>query len=111
MDYLEELINKYPIDSIEDGMSENDWEGWKKLTDRIGNRCQLVGDDLFVTNVDFLAMGIEKGCANSILIKVNQIGSLTETLNAIEWHTAMDTPPLPHTVRAKRKTPPLPTLP
>ena len=81
VDYLEELINKYPIDSIEDGMSENDW---KKLTDRIGNRCQLVGDDLFVTNVDFLAMGIEKGCANSILIKVNQIGSLTETLNAIE---------------------------
>lgn len=84
INYLEELINKYPIDSIEDGMSENDWEGWKKLTDRIGNRCQLVGDDLFVTNVDFLAMGIEKGCANSILIKVNQIGSLTETLNAIE---------------------------
>ncbi len=82
--YLEELINKYPIDSIEDGMSENDWEGWKKLTERIGNRCQLVGDDLFVTNVDFLAKGIEKGCANSILIKVNQIGSLTETLNAIE---------------------------
>ena len=65
-------------------MSENDWNGWKKLTERIGNRCQLVGDDLFVTNVDFLAMGIEKGCANSILIKVNQIGSLTETLNAIE---------------------------
>ena len=63
---------------------QNDWDGWKKLTDRIGNRCQLVGDDLFVTNVDFLAMGIEKGCANSILIKVNQIGSLTETLNAIE---------------------------
>lgn len=84
IDYLEELINKYPIDSIEDGMSENDWDGWKKLTDRIGNRCQLVGDDLFVTNVDFLAMGIGKGCANSILIKVNQIGSLTETLNAIE---------------------------
>ena len=82
--YLEELIDKYPIDSIEDGMNENDWDGWKKLTDRIGNRCQLVGDDLFVTNVDFLAMGIEKGCANSILIKVNQIGSLTETLNAIE---------------------------
>ena len=82
--YLEELITEYPIDSIEDGMSENDWNGWKKLTERIGNRCQLVGDDLFVTNVDFLAMGIEKGCANSILIKVNQIGSLTETLNAIE---------------------------
>ena len=84
IDYLESLINKYPIDSIEDGMSENDWEGWRKLTERIGSRCQLVGDDLFVTNVDFLAMGIEKGCANSILIKVNQIGSLTETLNAIE---------------------------
>lgn len=84
IDYLEKLINEYPIDSIEDGMSENDWEGWRKLTERIGSRCQLVGDDLFVTNVDFLAMGIEKGCANSILIKVNQIGSLTETLNAIE---------------------------
>ena len=84
IDYLEQLINQFPIDSIEDGMSENDWEGWKKLTDRIGDRCQLVGDDLFVTNVDFLAMGIEKGFANSILIKVNQIGSLTETLNAIE---------------------------
>ncbi|MBQ8501281.1 MAG: phosphopyruvate hydratase [Bacteroides sp.] len=82
--YLEELIERYPIDSIEDGMSENDWEGWRRLTERIGNRCQLVGDDLFVTNVDFLAMGIGKGCANSILIKVNQIGTLTETLNAIE---------------------------
>jgi enolase len=84
VDYLEKLINEYPIDSIEDGMSENDWAGWKKLTDRIGNRCQLVGDDLFVTNVEFLSRGIKEGCANSILIKVNQIGSLTETLNAIE---------------------------
>lgn len=82
--YLEELISKYPIDSIEDGMSENDWEGWKKLTERIGNRCQLVGDDLFVTNVEFLSKGIAQGCANSILIKVNQIGSLSETLDAIE---------------------------
>ena len=82
--YLEELINKYPIDSIEDGMSENDWQGWKKLTERIGDRCQLVGDDLFVTNVEFLSKGIELGCANSILIKVNQIGSLSETLDAIE---------------------------
>ena len=82
--YLEELIDKYPIDSIEDGMSENDWDGWKKLTERIGNRCQLVGDDLFVTNVEFLRKGIEMGCANSILIKVNQIGSLSETLDAIE---------------------------
>ena len=84
VDYLEELIGKYPIDSIEDGMSENDWEGWKALTDRIGSKCQLVGDDLFVTNVDFLSKGIAMGCANSILIKVNQIGSLSETLDAIE---------------------------
>ena len=82
--YLEELINKYPIDSIEDGMSENDWQGWKKLPERIGDRCQLVGDDLFVTNVEFLSKGIELGCANSILIKVNQIGALSETLDAIE---------------------------
>ncbi|HCC86515.1 MAG: Enolase [Proteiniphilum acetatigenes] len=82
--YLEELITKYPIDSIEDGMDEGDWDGWKLLTDKIGDRCQLVGDDLFVTNVEFLAKGIKLGCANSILIKVNQIGTLTETLNAIE---------------------------
>lgn len=82
--YMEELITKYPIDSIEDGMDENDWEGWKMLTDRIGSKCQLVGDDLFVTNVEFLEKGIVEGCANSILIKVNQIGTLTETLNAIE---------------------------
>lgn len=82
--YLEALIEKYPIDSIEDGMSENDWDGWKLLTDAIGSKCQLVGDDLFVTNVDFLEKGIRLGCANSILIKVNQIGTLTETLNAID---------------------------
>ncbi len=82
--YLTELITKYPIDSIEDGMAENDWDGWQKLTAAIGDRCQLVGDDLFVTNVDFLRKGIEMGCGNSILIKVNQIGSLTETLDAIE---------------------------
>ena len=82
--YLEELVAKYPIDSIEDGMSENDWDGWKALTDKLGGKCQLVGDDLFVTNVEFLKKGIEMGCANSILIKVNQIGSLTETLEAIE---------------------------
>ena len=82
--YLEELITKYPIDSIEDGLDENDWEGWKKLTTRIGDRCQLVGDDLFVTNVKFLEKGIKMGAGNSILIKVNQIGSLTETLEAIE---------------------------
>lgn len=84
VDYLEELINKYPIDSIEDGMGENDWDGWKLLTDRIGDRCQLVGDDLFVTNVQYLKKGIEMGCTNSILIKVNQIGTLTETLDAID---------------------------
>ena len=83
-EYLAELISKYPIDSIEDGMSENDWDGWKLLTDKIGDKCQLVGDDLFVTKVDFLEKGIKLGCANSILIKVNQIGTLTETLNAIE---------------------------
>ncbi len=82
--YLEELVAKYPIDSIEDGMAENDWDGWKLLTDKIGSKCQLVGDDLFVTNVEFLKKGIELGCANSILIKVNQIGSLSETLDAIE---------------------------
>ena len=82
--YLEELVAKYPIDSIEDGMSENDWDGWKALTDKLGGKCQLVGDDLFVTNVEFLKKGIEMGCANSILIKVNQIGTLTETLDAIE---------------------------
>ncbi|MBD5367957.1 MAG: phosphopyruvate hydratase [Bacteroides sp.] len=82
--YLQSLVEKYPIDSIEDGMGENDWAGWKVLTDLIGNRCQLVGDDLFVTNVKYLKRGIEEGCANSILVKVNQIGSLTETLRAVE---------------------------
>ena len=84
IDYLEQLITKYPIDSIEDGLDENDWDNWVKLTERIGDRCQLVGDDLFVTNTKFLEKGIKMGAANSILIKVNQIGSLTETLEAIE---------------------------
>lgn len=84
VEYLAELIRKYPIDSIEDGMAENDWEGWQFLTERIGSQCQLVGDDLFVTNVEYLKKGIEMGCANSILIKVNQIGTLSETLDAIE---------------------------
>ena len=83
-EFLRDLIDKYPIDSIEDGMDENDWEGWKIPTDMIGNRCQLVGDDLFVTNVKYLEKGIELGCANSILVKVNQIGSLTETLRAVQ---------------------------
>ena len=84
IDYLERLIEKYPIDSIEDGMGENDWEGWAMLTRRIGDRCQLVGDDLFVTNVKYLGKGIEQNCANSVLVKVNQIGTLTEALDAIE---------------------------
>ena len=84
VEYLKGLVEKYPVDSIEDGMAENDWEGWRMLTDAIGDKCQLVGDDLFVTNVEFLKKGIEMGCGNSILIKVNQIGSLTETLDAIE---------------------------
>lgn len=84
VDYLEELVNKYPIISIEDGMDENDWDGWKALTERIGDRVQLVGDDLFVTNTKKLSEGIERGIGNSILIKVNQIGTLTETFEAIE---------------------------
>ena len=82
-DYLENLINKYPIISIEDGMDEDDWDGWKILTEKVGDRCQLVGDDLFVTNSIRLADGIEKGCGNSILVKVNQIGTLSETLDAV----------------------------
>lgn len=84
VDYFEQLINKYPIDSIEDGMAESDWDGWKLLTDRIGKKCQVVGDDVFVTNIEYLKKGIQLGCANSILIKLNQIGTLTETLMAIE---------------------------
>jgi len=84
VDFIEQLIQKYPIDSVEDGMAESDWEGWKMLTDRIGDKCQIVGDDVFVTNVEYLKKGIDMGCANSILIKVNQIGTLTETLQAIE---------------------------
>jgi len=82
--YFEELVSKYPIDSIEDGMAESDWDGWKLMTERLGDKIQIVGDDVFVTNVEYLRKGIELGCANSILIKVNQIGTLTETLEAIE---------------------------
>ncbi len=84
VDYYADLVEKYPIKSIEDGMDENDWEGWKLITDKLGDKIQLVGDDLFVTNTVRLKEGIEKGVANSILIKVNQIGTLTETLDAIE---------------------------
>jgi enolase len=82
--YYKKLCAKYPIISIEDGCAENDWAGWKKLTDALGDKVQLVGDDLFVTNVDFLRKGIDQGVGNSILVKVNQIGSLTETFDAIE---------------------------
>jgi enolase 1/2/3 len=84
IDFYENLVNKYPIISIEDGMAENDWDGWKKMTERLGKRIQVVGDDLFVTNPAILKEGIQKGLANSILIKLNQIGTLTETLDAIE---------------------------
>jgi enolase len=84
VEFIAELVEKYPIDSVEDGMAEDDWDGWKLLTEKLGKKCQLVGDDNFVTNVEYLKKGISMGCANSILIKVNQIGTLTETLNTIE---------------------------
>lgn len=83
-EYLQDLILRYPIDSIEDGMSEEDWDGWRLLTDLIGDKCQLVGDDLFVTNVEYLTKGIRQHCANSFLVKLNQIGTLTETLRAVQ---------------------------
>ncbi len=92
VDYLAELVGQYPIVSIEDGMAEDDVEGWKMLTQKIGGKCQLVGDDVFVTNVARLTDGIKSGIANSILIKVNQIGTLTETLAAVEWRTKPATP-------------------
>ncbi len=96
-DYLADLVSKYPIVSIEDGMDENDWDGWKYLTEKIGNKVQLVGDDLFVTNVERLSRGIEKGIANSILIKVNQIGTLTETIAAVNMaHNAGYTSVMSH---------------
>jgi enolase len=95
--YLAELAGKYPIISIEDGMAEDDWEGWQALTERIGARVQLVGDDIFVTNTGILAKGIERGIANSILVKVNQIGSLSETLDAVEMaHKAAYTAVMSH---------------
>ena len=89
---LEDLCKKFPIDSIEDGMAENDWEGWKLLTDTLGKELQLVGDDVFVTNIDFLAKGLEKGIANSILIKPNQIGTLSETIRCIQLAKAHSYP-------------------
>ncbi len=97
VDYYADLVAKYPIISIEDGMAEDDWEGWKMLTDRIGDTVQLVGDDLFVTNPARLAEGIEKGVANSILVKVNQIGTLAETMQAVEMaHRARYTSVMSH---------------
>ncbi|HEY9030114.1 MAG TPA: phosphopyruvate hydratase [Kangiella sp.] len=96
-DYLADWVERYPIVSIEDGMDESDWEGWKLLTDKVGSKCQLVGDDLFVTNTKILSKGIEQGVANSILIKVNQIGTLTETLAAIDMaHAAGYTAVISH---------------
>ena len=94
---MAELASKYPIISIEDGMDENDWDGWKVLTDKIGDKVQLVGDDLFVTNVERLSRGIENGIANSILIKVNQIGTLSETISAVNMaHNAGYTSVMSH---------------
>ena len=87
VDFYAELVDKYPIICIEDGLAEDDWDGWKLMTEKLGDRMQIVGDDLFVTNVERLAQGIERGSANSILIKLNQIGTLTETLDAIEMAT------------------------
>ncbi len=96
-DYIAALVDSYPIISIEDAMDEDDWEGWKLLTDKVGDRCQLVGDDLFVTNTERLARGIKDGAGNSILIKVNQIGTLTETLNAVDMaHRARMTAVMSH---------------
>ena len=96
-DYLAELTEKYPIISIEDGMDENDWDGWKYLTEKVGDKVQLVGDDLFVTNVERLSKGIETNTANSILIKVNQIGTLTETIAAVNMaHNAGYTSVMSH---------------
>ena len=99
VDYWNDWVNKYPIVSIEDGMDEDDWDGWKLMTDKMGDRIQLVGDDLFVTNTNRLGDGIKKGVANSILIKVNQIGTLTETIEAVDLATRngihfRDEPPL-----------------
>ncbi|MBV6638673.1 MAG: phosphopyruvate hydratase, partial [Mameliella sp.] len=95
--YLQALVNDYPIISIEDGCAEDDWDGWRMLTEVLGQKVQLVGDDLFVTNPARLAMGIEQGCANSMLVKVNQIGTLTETLQAVDMaHRARMTNVMSH---------------
>ena len=103
-DYLAKLASDYPIISIEDGMDESDWEGWKTLTDKLGDKVQLVGDDLFVTNTKILERGIREGIGNSILIKLNQIGSLSETFDAIRMAQDAGLPPSSPTVLAKPKT-------
>ena len=109
--YYDELTRKYPIISIEDGCAENDWKTWKLLTDKIGDRVQLVGDDLFVTNVKFLQRGINEGVGNSILVKVNQIGSLTETLDAVELAQDNRYPRSSAIARVKPRMRPLQTSP
>jgi len=109
--YYLELQSKFPIISIEDGCDENDWDGWKIITERMGARTQLVGDDLFVTNVEFLRKGIDLGVANSILVKVNQIGSLTETLDAVELAKINRYTSVIVTAPVKPRTIPSPTSP
>jgi enolase len=109
--FYAKLVAKYPIVSIEDGCGESDWATWKKLTDKIGDKIQLVGDDIFVTNPKFLQKGIDTGTANSILVKVNQIGSLTETLDCVELAKTMPIPPCSRIVPARPRTRPSPTSP
>ena len=109
LDYLAPWVDNYPIISIEDGMAEDDWDGWRALTDRLGDRVQLVGDDLFVTNTAILQRGIADGVANSILIKVNQIGTLSETLAAMDMARKAGYTTVISTVPVRRKTPRLPT--
>ena len=103
--YYGKLLDRYPILSIEDGLSEGDWKGWKMLTERLGSRVQLVGDDIFVTNVEIFSKGIQEGIANSILIKLNQIGTLTETLDAIELAKRSGYTAIISIDLVKRKTP------
>ena len=109
MEFWSEWVRQYPIVSIEDGLAEDDWKGWKRITETLGKKIQLVGDDLFVTNTERLGRGIREGVANSILIKVNQIGTLSETLDAMQMAPQRDTRPWSPTVRAKQRTPLLPT--
>jgi hypothetical protein len=111
VEFWAEWVRQYPIVSLEDGMAEDDWDGWKMLTDALGKKIQLVGDDIFVTNTERLAMGIEKGIANSILIKVNQIGTLTETLEAMKMASDAGYTSWSRTVPARPRMPSSPTWP